>query len=136
MSAVDKALEKLAERLEGAILEVRSRFQAGLTETTNALRVTGGRALPLYGTASQLVSNGRGRVTGWSLRETGGTNPAVVRLRSGRDSGGELIFTITVPAGQSSNVCAPAPGISYGDGVYVEVVSGVLEGSVLVGAVD
>lgn len=134
MSALDKGLEKVLDRVEGAKLEVLARYQAGLQETVNALRVTGARALPLYGSGSQLVSNSRGRVTGYALRETSGANPAVVRLRAGRDSGGDLLVPIALTAGQSRTEAVPA--VSYGDGLFVEVVSGTVEGAVFVGAVD
>lgn len=76
---------------------------------------------------------GRGRFAGYALRETTGTAPAVVRLRDGIDPGGSLIVPITIPAGGSLDKYLTLDGVvKFANGLYVELVSGSVEGSVLI----
>lgn len=64
---------------------------------------------------------------GWSLRETGGA-AAVVRLRDG-DGSGVILATIALAANASSQEWRPE-GMTTGNGIFMELVSGAVEGSV------
>lgn len=76
------------------------------------------------------VVYGRNRFAGYSLRETTGAAPAVVRFRDGLDVSGVVVVTVQVPAGLSANVfLTPDTAVPFSVGVFVEVVSGALEGS-------
>lgn len=135
MSALDKAFEHFTERLVGEIATLRADFSAGLAETRNAVRITGARNYPLVN-GGGLVSTGRGgRLVGWSVRESSGSNPATVTVYDGRDTSGDVLATFTLPAGASSNAALPAPGVSYADGLFV-ATAGAVVGSVYFGAVD
>lgn len=65
---------------------------------------------------------------GFSLRETGAA-PAVVRIRAG-SSTGRFLELINLPAdGAAGDWYGPNP-IDAPGGIYVEIVSGAVEGSV------
>lgn len=138
MSTAQKALDNLAERvvLEGE--RVRAELRAGLEETRNGQRIVGARAAALpIGTPTFRAANGRGRLCGWSLRETTGNagSPAVVTVYDGLDASADVLAVVSIPAGTSANQAPALPGVSFGDGVYV-AVSGAVVGSLYFGAVD
>lgn len=68
----------------------------------------------------------------WSIRETTGTAAAALRLLDSTGAGGDIIATIALPAGQSSVEGLGPWGIPCAAGVYLDVVSGACEGSILV----
>ena len=73
-----------------------------------------------------LTTKGR-RLASWSLR---GTAAAVVNLRDGGASG-SIVVPINLANGTTASQAYPTPqGILFPKGIYVEVVSGTVEGSV------
>jgi hypothetical protein len=115
---------------EGA--RVRAELAAGLQQTVNGLRVTAGRPAPFLPNA--LNSTARGRLVGWSLRETAG-NPATVTLYNGRDTGADVLAVIPLTANAGATLLPGSPGVSFGDGLYA-AVSGAVTGALYFGAVD
>lgn len=79
--------------------------------------------------ASQLLYTGQGCVEGWSLRETAAA-AASVRLRDGTVSG-QILATIALAA--SASVSVGQLESRFGTGVYVQIVSGAVEGVVYLG---
>lgn len=75
------------------------------------------------------VSNVAGRLAGFSFRETAG-DAAVIRLRDGFDTSGGLIATTSLAANESVRDWFMPDGISFGSGLYVEILSGTIEGVV------
>lgn len=69
---------------------------------------------------------------GISVRETTGTTAAVIRVRSGGAAGGTILDTFALAAGASATSTYGYQGVDAGMGVYVEIVSGAVEGSVKV----
>lgn len=69
---------------------------------------------------------------GFSLRETAGAI-AVVRIRSGGTITGTMLDTIAFAANESKNEWCGPQGISAPGGLYFEIVSGAVAGSVRVG---
>ena len=66
---------------------------------------------------------------GWSIRENAGTPAAAaVRLRDG--SGGQILASIGLAAGQSSAQTLQPLGVNFRTGIFVEIVAGSVEGSV------
>lgn len=117
---------------EGA--RVRAELAAGLQQTVNGLRVTAGRPAPFLPNA--LNSTARGRLVGWSLRETAG-NPATVTLYAARDAGdpNTVLAVIPLTANAGATLLPGSPGVSFGDGLYA-AVSGAVTGALYFGAVD
>lgn len=81
------------------------------------------------GPVTQKLSVSAGRLAGYSIRETAGA-VAVVRLRDGVDAGGDLIAPIALAANASSAWWFMPHGISFGAGLFLEVVAGAVEGAV------
>jgi hypothetical protein len=133
VSLVEKVTEAVSERfaLEGE--KVRDEFRAGLKETRDAVRVAGARYAPIY--PNSLAASSPGRLAGWSVRETTGTTPAVVTVYAGRDPQADVLATVALAAGGSSNHSIGGAGVSFGDGAYV-AVTGAVVGSLYFGAVD
>jgi hypothetical protein len=79
---------------------------------------------------SGLVAGRRSLVNGFSLTETSGVNPATVQLISGTSATGIIVATVTLAAGESSREYIPWPFILFKYGIFVNVVSGTIIGSV------
>lgn len=79
--------------------------------------------------ASGAVTNADGALMGVSLRETSEANRAVVRLRAGA-SNGTLLGVFSLTAGESVREWYGDSGIKATGGVYCELVSGSVEGSI------
>jgi hypothetical protein len=88
------------------------------------------RAYPLTG-ADQAVSTGQGTYWGLALRETAGS-AAVVRVFDGTSAAGTVIDTISLAANGAASTWLHG-GIRFAAGVYVDVVSGSVEGSARIG---
>lgn len=69
---------------------------------------------------------------GFTLRETTGTDGAVVEIYDGSSTSGELIEVITLSPNESDRVWMPS-GIKVESGLYIEIVSGSVRGCVRVG---
>lgn len=91
------------------------------------------RALPITG-SSGAVRDAATIYQGFTFRETGGTNAAVIQLYDHASSAtGTLLETIKLAAGESSRVMY-ASGVWAVNGVYLaKTGTGVVEGSVFIG---
>lgn len=88
-------------------------------------------ATPKTFAAGALVPN-FGIYAGFSLRETAGA-AAVVRLWDNASAAsGTPIAVVNLPASTSKDVFF-APGVRFANGLFAEVVSGAVEGSVYIG---
>lgn len=141
MSITEKWADGLAERFGTELEKVRAEIRAGLAETRNAMRVGGHRSAPLLPNA--LASTSGGRLVGWSIRETSGTNPVVVTLYDGRDVTADVLAVVPLPAGGAATASLGLPGVSFGDGLYVgtstapgSATAGAAAGAVWFGSVD
>lgn len=85
------------------------------------------RSIPVTG--SGLLTNGNGEYNGFSFRETGGVGAAVIRVREGSATG-DLLDTINIPSGTSKSEHYGTQGVSVDEGIYVEIVSGTVEGCI------
>ena len=129
-----KGDQQLADAL-GAVADLNDamqQLQVGL-KTTNAIARLGAEPRQVYNGTSQRISNSVGRLAGFSLRETSGTDVAVVRLRDGIDANGDLLATISLAAAESVRDWFLPGGIAFGAGCYVEIVSGEVEGVIYLG---
>lgn len=119
-----------------------SQMQTDLAQSIGGITLQAARPHTLsLGTATgSQLSGVAGRLVGWSIRESAGVNPLVVRLRNGADASQPIIAEVYAPAGQVSNQWMP-PGVSFTEGLYLEVVTGTglstsIEGAVYLGAAD
>jgi len=121
-----------------------SQLQSDLAASLGGIMLRG--ALPVAvgaapgGTLRPLSSPGR--IVGWSLHETKGTSPALVRLWNGREAANSPpLAYIAIGQGGVDNVWLGNSGISVTEAVLVEFVSGGglstdVEGVLYLGAVD
>lgn len=78
-------------------------------------------------TADKLVRNSAALVKGFSI---GASAASVVNIYDGTSSSGVLVFNLEIPQNETSLFFAD--GIPFNSGVYVDVVSGSVKGSVFV----
>lgn len=71
-------------------------------------------------------------VTAVALRETTGAAVATARLRDGGDASGQMGIPYTLAANESVRDGFPGGGFPFRGGVYLEVVAGTVEGSIVV----
>lgn len=94
------------------------------------------RTIALTG-ADQLVRTGGAVYRGIVVRETTGTTPAAVRVYDGTSAAGTLIDEIALgvvaTVGTSGQTWFDAGGIWCSVGIFVDVVTGTVEGSVRIG---
>lgn len=119
-----------------------SQMQSDLAQSIGGITLQAARPVTLtLGTATGSALSGvGGRLVGWSVRETGGTNPLVLRFRNGTDADQPVIGEAYTPAGQVTSQWFP-PGVSFTEGLFLEVVTGAglstsLEGAVYLGGAD
>jgi hypothetical protein len=86
--------------------------------------------------ADQAVRSGACTYHGFSLRETAGAT-AVVRIYDGTSAAGTLLDSVALSANESAREYYPVEdsrgGIRAASGIYIDVVSGAVEGSLRVG---
>jgi hypothetical protein len=81
-------------------------------------------------TASGLVAGRRSFITGFSFTETTGTATASVQLITGQTAGGILLATINLAISESAREYLPWPWLLAKYGIFVNVASGAVAGSV------
>lgn len=92
----------------------------------------GAVAVALTG-ADQAVTANAGVYRGFALRETAGA-AAVVRIYDNASAGsGTLIDSVRLAANESLSAWLSGGGIRVSSGIFVDVVSGAVEGSIRIG---
>lgn len=117
------------------LAKISTDLQRGLAEFSNGVRVTAGRAVPI---TRRLISNGSGRLTGWSLLNDG-AGTVRVTFHDGRGPEGDLLAVVVLAAGEDVTAATPSPGLHYGEALWAEVTAPEaddLVGAVWLGAVD
>lgn len=84
------------------------------------------------GAASQSLIQRCHAILFWSARETTGTAAATLRLLDSTGAGGALIVPVALVAGASIAQWLGPWGIPCAAGVYLDIVSGSAEGSIVV----
>ena len=82
--------------------------------------------------ASGALYNAAGRVVWWSWRNTSTTTPAVLRLWDGSSAAGRLLFTISLAPTESTRDFPGWHSLPFDIGLWLEVVSGAMEGVVAI----
>lgn len=83
-------------------------------------------------TTGIIVISGRGVLTGWAVKETGGAAPAVANVWDGTDNRGLLIAPINLAANESNREWFSDWGIAFSRGLFVEVTAGSVSGALWV----
>jgi hypothetical protein len=124
------------EQLPDLFAHFLAELQAELATSSNGIRDTGARYVPVRPNGSTVASTSPGALVGWSFRETAGA-VAQLELRDGdtRDSGA-LIASISLAANESKVQTFMPSGIGFGRGLVFVVVAGNVEGSVFFRAVE
>lgn len=84
-------------------------------------------------TAGKKLDSRNGILIGIAVLETTGAAPAKLLFHDGQDATGAVIVPYTLLANESARDAWAPLGWVYENGLYVEVVSGSIDGSVLVG---
>jgi hypothetical protein len=115
-----------------------SQMQSDMAASLGGVMLQGALPIPIGsapgGSARPLSSPGR--VLGWSIHETSGTVAAVVRIWDGREAGSKPLGYVALAAGGVSNHWIGGGGISVTDALFVETLSGTVEGVLYLGGVD
>lgn len=90
------------------------------------------QAVALTG-SDQTVKSDAAIYRGFALRETSGSATATVRIYDGTSASGTLLDSVQLAAGESAREWYGDGGIKATTGIYVDVVSGAVEGSLRVG---
>lgn len=124
--------DKLADVFAHEGERTRAILSAGFAKTVDAARVDGALAVPI-GSGGRLRT-ARGRLLGWSLRETAG-NPATVTIYGGSDNTDptKVLATIPLAANAGATLLPSTPGVFYGEGITV-TVTGAVTGALYVTA--
>jgi hypothetical protein len=89
------------------------------------------RILPIGSPAISGVVDGRaGHIVYWALRETSGTNPAMFRLWDGSNNQGSMIAPFSLDPGESIRENSGMHSLPYRVGLYLEILSGTIEGQI------
>lgn len=83
-------------------------------------------------TAGSSLLKRNATLTGWSFRETTGSAGAIVRLLDGNNASAQLVAALSLSAGQALALSLAPGGLAITTGLYVDVVSGSVEGAVWV----
>ena len=134
MSIGDALIEKLTSTIVQEAEKTRIALSAAFADSLRGQRITGALARPL--TVNALNYSAAGRLVGWSVRAD--TAGATIDLYDGPAADpARYLATIELAAGASDTAWFGPGGISFVDGLYVEVTgTGVVTGSVWIGAVD
>lgn len=114
-----------------------SQLQADLAASLGGVMLRGALPVPIGaapGGSTRPLSS-PGRVVGWSILETSGTNPATVTVWDGREAGSKPLAYIHVGAGLAETAWFGQAGISVTDALLIDI-SGTVEGVLYLGAVD
>jgi hypothetical protein len=132
MSWQDTLAEQLAHVVE--LVEIdHQKIAAALVQTNAGNRLRGARPLPAGTGGRPLLCAGAGRVVGWALTATAATT---ITLRDSRDTTGDPIASIAIPANGSAALWCGPGGISFGEGLFADVAGGPFTGAIWTGAVD
>lgn len=89
------------------------------------------RPIPILSRTTDLqIAGGLTLLSGWAFWEPTGLAAATLRLFDGTNDDGTLIVPISLDAGQSTRDMIPEPFLAAYAGLYLEVVSGTVEGAV------
>lgn len=91
------------------------------------------RPLPIATrTTDLLLAGGLTLIVGWSWIETTGAAAAEFNLVDGTGAGGALVAPISLSSGQSTRDLIPHPFLACHSGLFLDMVSGSVRGSVWV----
>lgn len=102
--------------------------------STSVIAVQVGQEIPgdsIGGTPSKVTSVTG--IFGWQINESTSAGVAKFRLRDGKSSSGRIIATVNLASGAASDIEFAEPATLTGEGIYLEVLAGSVEGSVLWG---
>ena len=71
---------------------------------------------------------GDGLIAGFNLHETTGASSAFVKIHDGQDTSAPVMLFISLGAGESTRDWYFPGGLKFKQGVYVEIVTGAIEG--------
>lgn len=111
-------------------------LRADLTTSTGTIPDTGARAMAVRSTDDTKLSTSSGRLVGYSLAEATGLAGAKVYIRDGVDAEAPILAVITLAANESTRDWWAPGGVGFGRGLYVDLVSGQIEGALYLGAVE
>lgn len=95
------------------------------------MRLPAARPIPVASTTASIqVSGGLLLVVGWAFWEPTGAAACTFKLWSGTATAGTLVAPISLATGESTRDLIPGDGLEVISGLFLEVVTGRVEGSV------
>lgn len=95
------------------------------------------RIIPIGSPAASGVVDGRGgRIVYWTFRETSGVAGAVFRFWDGSNNQGALVAPFSLDPGESIREFPGFHSLPYRVGLFLEILSGTVEGQVTIVPVD
>jgi hypothetical protein len=89
------------------------------------------RPIPIQPTTVDVaIASGLTLITGWSFAEATGAAAAEIIIFDGSNAQGAIIAVITLNAGESTRDLIPEPFLACMSGLYVNVVTGTIFGSI------
>jgi hypothetical protein len=139
-----KIEEKLGELAAATVAEgekTRTEMASALAQSVRGLRIDGARARPVSPNTLNVQTGGR--LVGWSVRavDNGGGGTVQINFRDGRADGDVIAVAAVLNVGQADTHAAMPAGVSFAEGLYVEVIAtgtpaATVTGSAWIGAVD
>lgn len=87
----------------------------------------------LTGSDQLITANDLTRLLGWSVRESGGTNPVAIDLYDAESATGNRVGTIRLAANESETVWLGEDGITVNTGIYADLTgTGTLVGCIYI----
>ncbi len=122
---------------EEDLTEAQQRFtewlenlRVAVMESVGGVTLRGARPVQVGTGGTTRVANTPTAVMGYALRETSGVAPAVLVLRDGSDANGDTLIPITLAAGESVRDWFGPAGVNVSAGVFADLVSGAIDGTV------
>lgn len=81
-------------------------------------------------TAGSSILSTAADLIGWSLKETTGAAAATVNIYNGTSNKGTLVAALAIPSGSTDRYSLDMFGVYCDSGIYLDVVSGSVTGSV------
>lgn len=110
-----------------------SSLRVDVAETVGGVLLRGARPVQVGAGGTKQPATSPTSLVGYALRNTDPANPATVYLRdsfSGQGAGGDLVIPIQLTAGQCLSAWFGPGGLNLSRGLYVDIVTGAVEGAV------
>lgn len=134
----DREARQVREAAEIAAVRWLTQLQTDLAETVGGVLLRGARVVQIGasvgGTARPTTA--ANALVGYGIRNLSDVDPATVLLRDGGDNAGDLVMPLVLAPAESARDWFGPGGLGLSQGLFVDVVSGAVDGAVYLRGVD